>query len=257
MVKFKFFKTKYIFYLLTIIFLGYIFNEHILRFYKYYINNVNGTPPDEIKLQFYIISSSTSLLFKLSFISSFIIPISISLLGFDYLYIKNNLLKYNVGKNDGFNKRLTELKIKLTLIPIIQYIFVILIAYFVFIIFANDSVFQQIDFNSKSILNYLIFEKYTWLIFKIITISIAIFVNSFLIFEIVNYFNNVPKAIFAYLIFVMMFSIVLYRIIPFYFVPMSSFMITAYGNLDLLQVFSPYIIYIIAIVIFRRMKNEI
>ena len=85
------------------------------------------------------------------------IPILIAIISFDYNSIKNKLLKFNIGKNNDYEKKLRKTKFNLALVVIINILIIFIILMSVGLIFGqlNSKVrlYDDNTFIQNSILN--------------------------------------------------------------------------------------------------------
>ena len=85
------------------------------------------------------------------------IPILIAIISFDYNSIKNKLLKFNIGKNNDYEKKLRKTKFNLALVFMINILIIFIILMSVGLIFGQlNSEFRLYDHNTfiqNSILN--------------------------------------------------------------------------------------------------------
>ncbi len=85
------------------------------------------------------------------------IPVLIAIISFDYNSIKNKLLKFNIGKNNDYEKKLRKTKFNLALIVMINILIIFIILMSVGLIFGQiNSEFRLYDdktFIQNSILN--------------------------------------------------------------------------------------------------------
>ena len=56
-----------------------------------------------------------------------IFPISVIFVGFLYLSKKHNLIKYNIGRNNKYEKELWKDRLKFAIVPVIQYVIILVI----------------------------------------------------------------------------------------------------------------------------------
>ena len=56
-----------------------------------------------------------------------IFPISVIFVGFLYLNKKHNLIKYNIGRNNKYEKELWKDRLKFAIVPVIQYVIILVI----------------------------------------------------------------------------------------------------------------------------------
>lgn len=85
------------------------------------------------------------------------IPILIAIISFDYNSIKNKLLKFNIGKNNDYEKKLRKTKFNLALVVMINILIIFIILMSVGLIFGqlNSKVrlYDDNTFIQNSILN--------------------------------------------------------------------------------------------------------
>ena len=85
------------------------------------------------------------------------IPILIAIISFDYNSIKNKLLKFNIGKNNDYEKKLRKTKFNLALIVMINILIIFIILMSVGLIFgqinSNVRLYDDTTFIQNSILN--------------------------------------------------------------------------------------------------------
>ena len=56
-----------------------------------------------------------------------IFPISVIFVGFLYLNKKHNLIKYNIGRNNKYEKELWKDRLKFAIVPVLQYVIILII----------------------------------------------------------------------------------------------------------------------------------
>ena len=56
-----------------------------------------------------------------------IFPISVIFVGFLYLSKKHNLIKYNIGRNDKYEKELWKDRLKFAIVPVLHYVIILVI----------------------------------------------------------------------------------------------------------------------------------
>ena len=75
-----------------------------------------------------------------------------------------------------------------------------------------------------------------------------------LFLQIVDYVGNVTRSAITYLMFLWLGSMLLYSALPYYMVPMTSLMQASYGDVSLMKLFTPYILYIVPYMVLENMK---
>ena len=119
------------------------------------------------------------------------IPILLAIITYEYYQLKNKLIKFNIGKNDKYNKELNNTKFKLSLIATINIICIFILTLSISFIFGG---FKNIDnlyrnnalFDENSILRGLFGSNIGILMFGIIRIAISIFLASILALDVVE-----------------------------------------------------------------------
>lgn len=245
---YHFFSFKWIFPVLAMGLIICVYWDVITTFFTFDINapdlaNVNG---DEIKQ--HVINSMLSYdvsLFNFSFYQSFALPIIILITVYNYYNIKNRMVKYNIGKNKLYSGELLILKSTCALIPVVIFLLVYLT---VILVSAFSSGFSysnlETDFSNDSILSKIIINPVLYAIFYGFIKSISIFINGIFACYLVDVMKSFIKGALFFVLFLWVLSPILYYFLPFEFVPMTSLMITSYSNLNIIQIFSPYLIYI-------------
>lgn len=86
---------------------------------------------------------------------------------------------------------------------------------------------------------------------------IGIFINTVYFLKIVDYLGNVTRSAIAYLMFLWLGSMLLYSILPYYMVPMTSLMQASYGDVSLMKLFTPYILYIVPYMVLEKYEDNV
>ena len=76
------------------------------------------------------------------------IPILLAIITYEYYQIKNKLIKFNIGKNDNYNKELNNTKFKLALIATINIICIFILTFFISFIFGGFSNIENVYRNN-------------------------------------------------------------------------------------------------------------
>lgn len=254
-------KKKFI-VLASLLFVFAIFNEVIKTWLFFDISEPDiGGIQKGLEMKRMIIASelSTSIVnFNYMFYVSFFAPILILIISYDYNAIKNNLLKFNIGKNNDYRKNLINLKLKMASLSFFVIIISFILSMVISLLFGEQTpVYSEGVFNSGSILNNLFAGEIPFLTFSILTVAIATFVNSIFTFLLIDYKGYIVGAL-SFLGFIWIGSMILYFILPYYFVPMSAIMITSYGYLTVFKLFAPYtLILLISLFILFTNKYEV
>lgn len=251
------FKKIYIFLFFIYLILQFKDTLSLLFFFDTGAADIQSLQPLVIKK--YLVMDSLkieSLLFECSFYSSFLLPIMITVLGYDYLSLKENYLKYYIGRAEGYRYQLENLRVKLSFIPITIFFMILLI------IFSTSFFSGQLDaqflssFANRSFLNPIFSSLMSYIFFYLAMISIAILVNARLYFKLLDYCRNFMKGAIFYLAFIWLLSSVLYHVLPYYFVPMNTIMFLSY-DVTILNILLPYSLYILMFFVLERYTHEI
>ena len=192
-------------------------------------------------------------------------PILLAIITYEYYQIKNKLIKFNIGKNDNYNKELNNTKFKLAVIATINIIGIFIFSFCISFIFGG---FKNIDnlyknnhlFDENSILRSLFGSNIGILIFGIIRTAISTFLASILSLEIVEKIGYV-KGILIFWAYLIIISIIIYGIkdAPKFLAPLESIILIGKNqNLTIIDILKNYIIYILPIFFIRFFsKNEV
>ena len=112
------------------------------------------------------------------------------------------------------------------------------------LVVANSYSNLETDFSNDSILSKIIINPVLYAVFYGFIKSISIFINGIFACYLVDVMKSFIKGALFFVLFLWVLSTILYYFLPFEFVPMTSLMITSYSNLNIIQIFSPYLIYI-------------
>ena len=253
-------KKKYIF-ILMIAFTFLVFKDFLNTLVFFDMNSPDLSKFDHtalFKMKKEIMLSNinlTVLKFNFMFYASFIIPILLVIVSYDYSKIRSNNLRFNIGKNNKYNDLLLNLKLKLagfnTIVIFSVFFFVILIGK---ILGGAVPVLDEFVIDKGSILLNIFNEGYKYLFFVAFTIMIAVFINSMFLFTLLDYTNYI-YGVLLYLGVMWIASLIIYPIFPKYIVPMSTIMISAYGKLTFLKVILPYSSIILILMYFVLYKK--
>lgn len=78
-----------------------------------------------------------------------------------------------------------------------------------------------------------------------------------LFLQIVDYVGNVTRSAITYLMFLWLGSMLLYSALPYYMVPMTSLMQASYGDVSLMKLFTPYILYIVPYMVLEKYEDNV
>ena len=184
------------------------------------------------------------------------VPILIIIIGYDYNKIKNNHIKFNIGKNDKYFKELNKEKIQLALFNVGILVFIYIFIFIISLIFGEigtNTIYGKNLINSTSILYYMCANEIGYAIFTISTVSIATFISSLLTFYLIDYFGFIKSAI-IYLAYMWVGTVIIYNIINTLFIeydiiaqilknlaPMHSFMGITETSSSVITVLCSYI----------------
>lgn len=245
MITLKLLPYKKTYLLICLLFFLLIYNQafiHILTFDDSAadIAKIEG---ESVKLKiFYGLLSLNNTLFEYNFYQAFLFPLLIIFIGNAYYYLKNRYCRYYLGRTLYYSLAIKKLKIMLALLSV--FIFTIILAFIITIsngIGRFDLSGIEYYFNNNSILSFFGTNTIKYLIYYYFVKSCALLVESFLIFNMIDYFNYFTKSALVYLLFIWGTAPILYSFLPFYLVPMTHIMMTSYGNITFWQVFASYL----------------
>lgn len=237
--------------LLGIVILAIIYYDALDTLFFYDIDapdlkNINAI---ELKYRvFHNFISIESTIFKLGRFQSFLIPMVVVATSKSYYTIKEKYLKLSIGKNNLYAKNLFKSKVLLSMLPMLWYTIIFIIICVVAIIagrFELDPESLYYAFAEGSILRVIFQGKIGFLLFNLIFTCIGIFANSMLCMKLVDFFNDFIRPSMVYLVFIWLGSLFLYRIVPSYFVPMSSFMVHAYYLHNIFKLSMPLLVCVV------------
>lgn len=189
------------------------------------------------------------------------IPILLAIITYEYYQLKNKLIKFNIGKNDKYNKELNNTKFKLAVIATINIIGIFIFSLCISFIFGGFNNIENLYrnnalFDEKGILRSLFGSNIGILIFGIIRTAISTFLASILSLDIVEKIGYV-KGILIFWAYLIIISITIYGIkdAP----PLESIILIGKNqNLTIIDILKNYIIYILPIFFIRIFsKNEV
>ena len=193
------------------------------------------------------------------------IPILLAIITYEYYQIKNKLIKFNIGKNDNYNKELNNTKFKLAVIATINIVGIFMFSLCISFIFGGfnniDNLYKNnVLFDENSILRSLFGSNIGILIFGIIRTAISTFLASILSLEVVEKIGYV-KGILIFWAYLIIISITIYGIkdAPKFLAPLESIILIGKNqNLTIIDILKNYIIYILPIFFIRSFsKNEV
>ncbi|MGT2887681.1 hypothetical protein N1495_07095 [Streptococcus didelphis] len=245
MILFKIFPKKSLLSLFILVFLGLVFHQALLHqlFFNADANDLQGFDGENIKwnyLKGYLSIENT--IFEYNFFQSFMLPLQIILLGSVYNTLKTNYYCYFLGRRACYQSVITKLKLQLSLLNTLSFALILIV-----IILISKSVgrfdYQGLEyyFPRESLLQF--FSRSTWhyLLYYFMAKGFAIFVESYLLFKMIDCYSHFLKSVLTYLLFLWATAPILYSFLPFYLVPMSHIMITSYGNIGPWQLLASYI----------------
>ncbi|AUC24609.1 hypothetical protein BOVMAS02_08570 [Streptococcus uberis] len=245
MITLKLLPYKKTFLLICLLFFLLIYNQaffHIL-FFDDSAADIVKVHGESVKFKFfYGLLSLNNGLFEYNFFQSFMFPLLMIVIGKAYHYLKNRYCRYYLGRTQSYYPTIKKLKIILSILSV--FIFSLIL---VFIITVSKGVGKfdlsgiEYYFNNHSILSFFGTSTINYLIYYFLVKSFALLAESFLIFKMIDYFNNFTKSALVYLLFMWGTAPILYSFLPFYLVPMSHIMITSYGNVSLWMILASYL----------------
>lgn len=234
--------------LLGIVILAIIYYDAFKTFFFFELDAPDIQRFDAFEVKDRIFHSFISIeatIFNLVRFQSFLIPMVVVATSKSYYTIKEKYLKLSIGKNNSYAKNLFKSKMLLSMLPMLWYTIIFIIICVVAIIggrFELDPDSLYYAFAEGSILRIIFPGKIGFLLFNLIFTCIGIFANSMLCMKLVDFFNDFIRPSMVYLVFIWLGSLFLYRILPSYFVPMSSFMVHAYYLHNIFKLSMPLLV---------------
>ncbi|WP_161980498.1 hypothetical protein [Streptococcus sp. S784/96/1] len=254
-------RHKFLYFLLGLVFILLVYRDYITTYLFFDVNAPDLANFDGTAIKNELLRSNLDinvLLFNVGFYQSFLLPIIISLLGFNYVTLKTKFIKLSIGKNDCYFKFRKHLSWQLASLPVLLYLIIVGIVVIITMLAGTFQLSGKEHLLSEtSVLRYFLNSDLILFIFSIILVCVAIFVNSLFLFKIIDVLQNPIKSAIDYLMFIWLGSIILYHFMPFYLVPMTTFMITSYGNLDIQTLLLPYCLYMCGYAILKKYEDEI
>lgn len=234
--------------LLGIVILAIIYYDAFDTLFFYDIDAPDLKNMNAIELKYRVFHNFISIeytIFELGRFQSFLIPMVVVATSKSYYTIKEKYLKLSIGKNNLYAKNLFKSKVLLSLLPMLWYTIIFIIICVVAIIggrFELDPDSLYYAFAEGSILRIIFPGKIGFLLFNLIFTCIGIFANSMLCMKLVDFFNDFIRPSMVYLVFIWLGSLLFYRILPSYFVLMSSFMVHAYYLHNMFKLMMPLLV---------------
>ena len=200
------------------------------------------------------------LLWNLGFFSSFVIPIAIVFIGYEYSSLKDKYLKLSIGKSGKYGHRLNRLKLMLASFLSFSYVILFGIVILLTVINKNAAISEYSFFglaSEKSILAPFVNTAFGFVAIQLILLYAAIFVNSIVMFYIIDIVHDPLRSSLVFLGVIWLSSIALYRFLPYWLVPMTTIMRFSYNDLALPTILAPYVPYAIAVLCMRRIPKTI
>lgn len=244
----KLFPFRYLLFLFPLLFLGLIYKDAVFHWLLWDPNapDLQGVDAGAIKQHILIgLLSLTNALLEYNFYQSFLFPILSVVLAYYYTFFQQRYLKYYIGRSALYSKAVWQVKWQLILYPVCLFLSILTCLVAVGVAVQAGGL-DQLDFyfSPHSVLRLFGTNTWTHLLYYSLVKIMAIIVNSLLLFSMVDYFSSFIKTSLLYLIFIWALSPILYAVLPYYFVPMTSLMTTSYGEATLPILFAPYIAYL-------------
>lgn len=254
-------RHKFVYVLLTLLFLALVYRDVLMTYFFFDIHAPDLAKFDGQAIKNDLLKSALDfriLQFNLGFYQSFIIPIIIVLLGFQYIELKNKVLRLSIGREVSYQGLKRKLTLQVASIPCLIYLVTVLIIAILTHFFGT---FSPLGWNSLfsdgSSLQRLLDGEITSYLFFTCVLLIGIFINAIYFLQIVDYVGNVTRSTITYLMFLWLGSMLLYSALPYYMVPMTSLMQASYGDVSLMKLFTPYILYIVPYMVLEKYEDNV
>ena len=254
-------RHKFVYVLLTLLFLALVYRDVLMTYFFFDIHAPDLAKFDGQAIKNDLLKSALDfriLQFNLGFYQSFIIPIIIVLLGFQYIELKNKVLRLSIGREVSYQGLKRKLILQVASIPCLIYLVTVLIIAILTYFFGTFSPLEWKSlFSDGSSLQRLLDGEITSYLFFTCVLLIGIFINTVYFLKIVDYLGNVTRSAIAYFMFLWLGSMLLYSVLPYYMVPMTSLMQASYGDVSLMNLFTPYILYIVPYMVLKKYEDNV
>lgn len=247
----KLVRYKWLYLLLAISFLLLSFYNPVSHYIFFNPNAPDLANFDGVKIRQEILVSGLrveNILFEFNRQSSTLIPLLITLIGYDYASIKDKFIKLSIGKNTAYYQMRKSLKIQLGLVTSLIYLSIFWVVLAISKVLTGSSLEDRHlhGFLDGTFLDHFFSGKITYLVFFSILGAIGIFVNCFVYFKILDVVKNFLRGAGLYLAFLIPLSMLLYYVLPKPLVPFTSLLAITYYEWTLPKVFSIFIPYLIS-----------
>ena len=176
--------------------------------------------------------------------------------------MKRRLLKYNIGRNEEYNKEMSKLKYRLSFITPIVSLLIVLIVLFIGFVFSSEKGIGDLwlkVYHPESIFGF-IREPYMVLIVLEIMSFIGLYIISLLSYEIVDRYDGFKGIIIIFLIYLLIPILITYlplkisnivKSMPSQLINFNNFML-----IDPLEFIIPAIMYIGIVLWIRKLEDE-
>lgn len=141
-------RNKFVYVLFTLIFLALVYRDFLMTYFFFDIHAPDLAKFDGQAIKNDLLKSALDfriLQFNLGFYQSFIIPIIISLLGFQYVELKNKVLRLSIGREVSYQGLKRKLTFQVASIPCVIYLVTVLIIAIITYFFGT---FSPLEWNS-------------------------------------------------------------------------------------------------------------
>lgn len=197
-------RHKFVYVLLTLLFLALVYRDVLMTYFFFDIHAPDLAKFDGQAIKNDLLKSALDfriLQFNLGFYQSFIIPIIIVLLGFQYIELKNKVLRLSIGREVSYQGLKRKLTLQVASIPCLIYLVTVLIIAILTHFFGT---FSPLGWNSLfsdgSSLQRLLDGEITSYLFFTCVLLIGIFINAVYFLQIVDYLGNVTRSAITYIL---------------------------------------------------------
>ncbi|VMY42597.1 membrane protein [Streptococcus pneumoniae] len=141
-------RHKFVYVLLTLLFLALVYRDVLMTYFFFDIHAPDLAKFDGQAIKNDLLKSALDfriLQFNLGFYQSFIIPIIIVLLGFQYIELKNKVLRLSIGREVSYQGLKRKLTLQVASIPCLIYLVTVLIIAIITYFFGT---FSPLGWNS-------------------------------------------------------------------------------------------------------------
>ncbi|MFA9493269.1 hypothetical protein [Streptococcus sp. E17BB] len=243
-------RYKWVYVTIGFFFLALSFKEPVIHYLTFNPNAPDLANFDGLKIKNEILQSMLSVenrLFDFNMKNVEFLVLLIVLMGYDYASLKDKFIRLGIGKNTTYHKMRKFLKIQLGLLASSIYLFMFWLLIIGLMIATGTSLEDRHlhGFLDGSLLDHFFSGKLSYLIFFSLWMALGVFINCLLYFKVLDITKNFLRGAGFYFICLIPGCMLLYYILPSWFVPLTSLLSITYFDWTIPKLLSPFIPYLI------------